>query len=632
MSRLSDGDGSTEVPPEPLPSRILELLGASEVFGSLSRSDIADLVPYVEVMHVGAGETVVRQGDPADALYLVAVGRLEIVVTGDGGHRLLAEIGPGELIGEAALLTQGVRSASAHCVRDSVLLRLSGSHFRSYVHTHPDALLSLADRLITRVARANEGRPPTRRVRTVALVPAGVAAPRLDDLARELTESLAAFGPTLRVDSDVVDSVLDHASGTQLGDPGNNDLVRWLHEIEEQHAFVVYEAHDTPSAWTQRCLRQADRVLLVGRAGTDPRPGPIEATLLASDAPAGRASCELVLLRTSHAVPRGTLGWLERRSVRAHHHLRTGHRGDCQRLARSLAGEAIGVVLSGGGARGAVHLGVLHALDQSGVPVDVVGGSSIGAIMGATYAMGWDHALRTQVIRDGYGAGWVREATLPLVSLLRGRGLNNTLQTAFGETRIEDMPIPFLCVSTNLSRGEVVLHTVGPVWRAARASSSIPGVFSPICDGGDLLVDGGVLSHMPVQPIRERVGEGRIVAVDLRKDVELHVAEDFGPSLSGWHVLKERLVTGSRGGARPPSIGALLLRAAELGTALEDRRSAAGIVDLRLRPPTGRYGLMDFNTPAANALFEAGYEYAMAELQRTGMAGLLTRPRQYRRD
>ena len=143
--------------------------------------------------------------------------------------------------------------------------------------------------------------------------------------------------------------------------------------------------------------------------------------------------------------------------------------------------------------------------------------------MGATYATGRDSAQRSEVVRSSYGTGWVRETTLPLVSLLRGRRQSEALQAAFGETCIEDLPTDFVCVSTNLSRGEIVLHRRGPVWRAVRASSSIPGVFSPVCADGDLLVEGGVLSNLPVRPVRERVGEGCIVAVDLRKDRDLHV-------------------------------------------------------------------------------------------------------------
>ena len=246
--------------------------------------------------------------------------------------------------------------------------------------------------------------------------------------------------------------------------------------------------------------------------------------------------------------------------------------------------------------------------------------------MGATYATGRDSAQRSEVVRSSYGTGWVRETTLALVSLLRGRRQSEALQAAFGETCIEDLPTDFVCVSTNLSRGEIVLHRRGPVWRAVRASSSIPGVFSPVCADGDLLADGGVLSNLPVRPVRERVGGGRIVAVDLRKDRDLHVEDDFGTFLSGWDLLRQRLDPRRRHQARVPSIGSLLARAAELGTALEDS-ILAGSVDVRLRPPTAGYGLMDFSTSTADALFDAGYEYSRAQFDLTGMGDVVARPR-----
>jgi predicted acylesterase/phospholipase RssA/CRP-like cAMP-binding protein len=631
MSRLPDGEGATHAPHEAQSSTLVDLLAAAEVFRSLSPSDLDDLLPYLEMVHLGAGETVVRQGEPADSLYVIGSGRLEIVVASDGGERVIAEVGPGGLLGEAALLTGGLRTATARCARDSLLVRLSGSHFRSYVRERPDVLLALTGELVRRAARALDGAPRSSRVRTVAVVPAGSCAVPVGEFARDLTVGLQAFGPALRRSSEVVDSLLGAgASATRLDDPRNGELVRWMQAAEEEHSFVVFEAHERPSPWTERCLRQADRILLVGRVGTEPGPSEVEEMLLGPAAAAGRATRELVLLRAASEPPRRTLAWIERRHVRAHHHVRIGHSGDRDRLARFLAGEAIGVVLSGGGARGAVHLGVLRALEEAGVPIDAVGGSSIGAIMGATYAMGWDSAKRMQVIRDGYGAGWVREATLPLVSLLRGRRLSETLQGAFGDIQIEDLPTEFVCVSTNLSRGEVELHRRGTVWRAIRASSSIPGVFSPVFAGGDLLVDGGVLSHLPVRPVRDRVGEGRIVAVDLRKDVDLHVEHDFGTFLSGWEVLQQRLHPRRRQRARIPSIGALLVRVSELGSALEERMSEASAIDVRLRPPTVGYGLMDFSTATADALFDAGYRYTNAELDRTGIGDVLARPRQGR--
>ena len=628
MTRLPEGDASRNEPADGHSSKVIEFLQATEVFGSLSRSDLEDLVPYLELVHLGAGETVVRQGEPAESLYVIGLGRLEMVIDVEGGERLVGEAGPGQIVGEAALVTGGVRSATCRCLRDSLLLRLAGSQFSGYLRTRPDVLLRLTGELVTRAATARTAPPPTSPVRTIAVVPAGARARPIGDFAAELTEALNSIGPTLRVSSDLVDRALgDGAAATGLDDPRNSELLGWLQSAEDQHVFVVYEAHAEPSPWTERCLRQADRVLLVAEAGADFRLGPVEATLLAPGGPSGRTVSELVLVRSPGTLPSGTLPWLERRPLRAHHHLRAGDRRDRDRLARFLAGEAIGLVLSGGGARGAIHLGVIRAFEEAGVPIDAVGGSSIGAIMGATYAMGWDDARRTEIIRNGYGAGWVREATLPVVSLLRGRRLTETLRAAFGEVTIEDLPIEYLCVSTNLTRGEVVVHRQGPVWRAIRASSSIPGVFSPICADGDLLVDGGVLSHLPIRPVRERVGHGRIVAVDLRRDVDLSVHEDFGPCLSGWQVLKERLRPGRPQASRPPSIGALLLRSAELGTALEERSSLASTVELRLRPPTGRYALMDFNTSAADALFEAGYAYTKAELNRTGMGDVLARPR-----
>lgn len=238
--------------------------------------------------------------------------------------------------------------------------------------------------------------------------------------------------------------------------------------MERQHDFVLYEADPTPTTCSKRCLRQADRILLVGDTAARPGLSPIEASLLLSD---GLAPRELVLVHPRGAArPTDTSAWLAPRDVVGHHQLRRGSRPDYERVARFMSGRATGLVLGGGGARGATHLGVIRALEEAGIPIDLVGGSSVGSVMAGLYAMGWDHETRVGKLVNGYSARWAIEPTLPLVSLSSAHRMEQFLLDGFGRVRIEDLWTRYFCVSVNLSRAEQVVHERGGPCGRARPS------------------------------------------------------------------------------------------------------------------------------------------------------------------
>jgi NTE family protein/lysophospholipid hydrolase len=330
------------------------------------------------------------------------------------------------------------------------------------------------------------------------------------------------------------------------GDPGRNELIEWLHTVERGNDCVVYQTDAQDTSWSRLCLSQADVALLTGGAGGDPRLGEVEARALAMNL----LRCELVLVHPSQ--PSATSRWLEGRAVADHHHLRADHPEDAARLARMVTGNACGVVLGGGSSRGFAHLGVLRALEEAGVPIDVVGGTSVGAVMGALCASGLSDAERVERAVTAFTrSGRFITLTLPLIALSSGRRVNRLLEEHIGSTPIEDLPRPFFCVSANLTRAEEVIHARGPLWRAVRASLSLPGIFPPIYADGDLLVDGAALNNVPAEVMRARIGSGSIVAVDLFPDVEPMTAAPFDSDLSGWRVLGRRLNPLRRPAAAP---------------------------------------------------------------------------------
>jgi predicted acylesterase/phospholipase RssA/CRP-like cAMP-binding protein len=582
-------------------------------FASLDDAARLELATGLEPVHVAAGDVVFRQGDAGDGLFLVTSGRLRVTVATEGTERVLHDLGRGSVVGEIALLTDRPRTATVHAVRDSELQLLRAPVFLELAERSP-ALMSgmlrlLTDRLLTRDRLLTDRALPP--IRAIAVAAAGQDPGPAAAVGRLLADQLARSGRVRRLDAEEADRDLGRgAAQRKPGDPGRGELTGWLHDVERDHEWVIYQAEAEDTAWSRLCLSQADVVLLAARADGDAAASPVEARALA--APSLR--CELALLHPGQ--PSGTARWLAGRRVADHHHLRDGRPADIARLARMITGTGCGLVLGGGGPRGFAHLGVIRALEEAGVPVDVVGGTSIGAIVGALCALDLDDTARVRALTHQIGR--LVTLTLPLVAVSSGRRVDRLLADRLGTVPIEDLPRRFFCISASLTRAEEVVHDRGPLWPAVRASASLPGIFPPVYADGDLLVDGATLNNVPVDVMRGLVGTGSVIAVDLSPEVETLTVAPFQPGLSGWRVLGRRLNPFAP--AHPvPGIGYILTRSPTLNQ-LRHRRTAldGDRVEMLLRPPVGGFGALDFK--GAIPLIEMGYSYTAETLASSGLA------------
>lgn len=607
---------------------VFELLGSTDAFATVPRRRLGDLLALLEPRHIAAGDVVFSEGETADALYVVAYGRLRAERVGQGERLPLDEIGPGGCVGQAELIAGTPRRTTVRAVRDSLVLRLSADGLSRLAQWHPELPLRLARQVLRQVTTptgpARQSTPDA--VTTLAVVPAGrrsLPPDVLEGFVEGLAAALAPLGSLAQLSSGSIDAALgDGMAQTALADARNGQLVEWLQRAERAHRLVLYVADDGPSDWTRRCLRQADRVVLLASAEDGPGPGEIEEQLLGEEASDTDARRELVLLhRPSRKSPVDTAAWLTHRAVATHHHVRVGDPAHLGRLARLLTGHGVGVVFGGGGARGSAHLGVVQALEDAGVPVDAVGGTSIGSVAAFMAAMGWDHRQRLAKLPLFFSTRLVIQPTVPLVSLSSGRRLQRRIAEETGGRAVEDLWIRFFSVSTNLSRATQVVHDRGDLALALRASVSLPGILPPVQSGSDLLVDGGLLNNLPIDVMQAALGGGRVVAVDLRRPVELKVQARLAPALSGWHVLARRLLPG-REPFDPPSVGAILQRSFELAGLLNER-SLLGRpgLDLYLSPPVGRYGTFDF--ASAPLLVDEARRYTADQLTPEVLARLL---------
>jgi NTE family protein len=182
----------------------------------------------------------------------------------------------------------------------------------------------------------------------------------------------------------------------------------------------------------------------------------------------------------------------------------------------SLGTLRVGLALAAGGARGSAHTGVMKVLEREGIPISVIAGSSIGAIVGAAHAAGIPVSEVEQEWRDDMLAKLARSflPTLSLAGLSSGKEKRKVLQRLLGDHRIEDLEIPFAAVACDIDTGEAVVIDRGSLIDAVQASASIPGIFEPVRVGERLLIDGGLVEPLPVRACRE-LGADFVIAVDI---------------------------------------------------------------------------------------------------------------------
>ena len=594
--------------PQQSATDIVALLASTTLFGALGESALRDVEAALEWVHLPGGATLFYQGDRADCLYIVINGRLRVtVVDCTNGERTVSEMGRGESVGEMAILTGEPRSATVRAVRDTELAKFSQAGFDRLVEKYPQMMRQFACLIVRRLQSTTQGKGAIHTVTAIAVVPASKEAP-LCDFTDRLAAAFATIGPTLHLSSRRLDSALGNGAAQTLRDNARNStIVTWLNEQEAKYQFVIYEADPVLSPWTSRCLRQADRLLLVGCADTEPRCGEIEAELLRLRAGMAPVRTELVLVhRTGSGQPSGTHRWLTTRTVDTHHHVRFHSATDFARLARFLAGHAVGLVLGGGGARGFAHIGVIRALTEADIPIDFIGGSSMGAVIAAQYALGGDYETMLALNRKG----WIEsrpltDYTIPVVALIVGRRMLKMLAAMFGDTQIEDLWLPYFCVSSNLTRAEVMAHREGLLRKWLRASISVPGIGPPLLEPEGLLADGGVLNNLPAD-IMQSLCAGPVIAVDVSSRVDLTMTPAYRDGVSAWHLLWERMNPLAQK-LTVPNIFYILVRTATLGSA-HAAKSIKDQVDLYLHPPVEQFG--KFEWKALEQIADVGYRYA----------------------
>ncbi|KAF9930799.1 phosphatidylcholine and lysophosphatidylcholine phospholipase [Linnemannia zychae] len=633
----------------------------------------------MEWMQVSASQVLHRQGEDCDSIYIVLNGRLRTILEKEPGKiEILSEFSQGESVGEMEVLMGTPFPSTLHAIRDTEVARMPKTLFNALAQRHPEIAIRISRLIAQRASDALKAGLNAKEVgvtpdsainnsnlRTIGIIPVSSSVP-VADFADRLRAALIGIGSTATLlNHSTVMSLLGKHAFTKFG---KLKLDSWLNVQEEQVQIVLYLADGgLTSPWTQTCIRQADCILLIGHGDEDPAVGDYERLLVSMKTTARK---ELVLLHANrHCAPGSTAAWLKSRVwVHAHHHIQmplkrptmlseqsrkktimnlkdhlekfytnirhnntakspafNGNRSDFARLARRLTGQTVGLVLGGGGARGIAHIGIIKALEEAGIPIDIVGGTSIGAFIGGLYARESDNVAifgRAKMFAGRMAAKWrmVADFTYPVTSWTTGHAFNRGIWKCFSDTQIQDFWLSYYCNTTNITFSRMEMHQAGYAWRYIRASMSLSGFLPPLCDNGHMLVDGGYMDNLPVEFMKS-LGANTIFAVDVGSDDDTTL-HNYGDSLSGWLVLLNRWNPFSSVYRNIPNLADLQSRLAYVSSVkqLEAAKATRGQF-FYFKPPVQEFGTLEFGRFLE--VFEVGYEYGKEMLEKWNKEGRL---------
>ncbi|CAL1601765.1 unnamed protein product [Knipowitschia caucasica] len=633
----------------------------------------------IDWMAVEAGRALYRQDDKSDCTYIVLNGRLRSVIRkANGKKELVGEYGRGDLIGVVEALTKQPRATTVHAVRDTELVKLPEGTLNNIKRRYPQVVTRLIHLLgqkilgnlqqgrgpftasalgLPSVATSADVTNPSSNLSTVAVLPVGDEVP-VSAFNLELSHALSAIGPTLLLTSEII---RERLGASALDSIHEYRLSGWLAQQEDINRIVLYQTDSSMTPWTQRCIRQADCILIVGVGDQEPALGELEQML---ENTAVRALKKMVILhREDGPDPARTVEWLNMRSwCSGHLHLKCPRRvfsrrspsklrevyekvfektadihSDFSRLARVLTGNSIALVLGGGGARGCSHVGVIKAMEEAGIPIDIVGGTSIGSFIGALYAEERSAVRTKQRAREWSKAmnsvfKTVLDLTYPITSMFSGSAFNTSIYKVFQDKQIEDLWLPYFNVTTDITASAMRVHLDGCAWRYVRASASytpylpplcdpkdghllvdgcyvnnvpgslwryvrasmtLSGYLPPLCDpkDGNLLMDGGYINNLPAD-IARNMGAKTVIAIDVGSQDETDLC-NYGDSLSGWWLLWKRINPWAEK-VKVPDMAEIQSRLAYVSCVRQLELVKKSAYCEYIRPPIDRFKTMDF--------------------------------------
>ncbi|MCG6147674.1 cyclic nucleotide-binding domain-containing protein [Leptospira levettii] len=595
----------------PEPRRIKELISSVSLFQGVGTKLISELEQQMEWIFLPGGETLMRQGDKADGMYVVVNGSLVYEVRNDQG--LVVSTGnfsKGDIIGEMALLTGEPRTATVVATLSCEIVKISTVAFESVFSKHPPSMLAITKLIADRFTKDRMGKRTVKKTRSIITLFPLQKDLSVRDFAHNLASALKKIGRTIIVESK------DFKKKKGDREHAVSDILESLYHLQDTHDFLILCPDFEDKLWTETILHHTNRILLLSDAKKADVLSPEEIRFLGDSEESHGPIRELVLLYSDpNQKPKNISNLTKIRKIDVVRHIRTYSHHGFESLTRFITGRSIGLALGGGGAKGFAHIGLIKAMQEENIPIDMIGGTSAGALMASIYALGNDAPSLERIAKSLMSdKKTLNDYTVPVVSLIRGKKFNTVIKSFVGETMIEDLWLPYFAVATSLSKAQKVIIDRGPLWKALRASASIPGILPPFFENNELLVDGAMLDNIPGAVMREK-GADFVISVALASEGDSAADELFGRIYpknnsgalpSALRLLFKRLFRKAQNFKEAPNLLSLLMRATFVASDAAMAQAKAES-DIFAELPVEQYGLFDWKK--FYELVEIGYRY-----------------------
>jgi NTE family protein len=555
------------------------------------------------------GETLFRQGDPSGCLYILTHGKLAAILSSPTMKpRVVGHILPIEPVGELGALSGDPRSLTIKAVEDCQLLKLPSDIFKKICRQYPSILFETLRPVVGRSQQIIQLLSTGEKKKHIALIPANKDV-RLDQFEEKLRDKIGRFKKIAFLSETDIQSELDKHS---------RNFEELISKAEEDNVIIIYllKSYETPLS--KACWGRIEKLFIIADGNAKPHFDNFTLEKLHNTKQLIEVRHELILLYKKNAIPQNTQEWLYKADFFLHHQIRIDYTPDYQRLLRFMRGKAFGLVLSGGGAKGWAHIGALRALLESHIPIDAIGGVSAGALIASLYTLNYNYEETYQLFERLLGATQnilsFKNICWPAISLFNCEQFTLESQKIFGTKKIENMWLPYFCVTCNLGTYKEATHRSGLLWEKTRGSVAIPGLVPPMVINGQLHIDGGVINNLPTDVMRDMLGQdSKIVAIELMNEATDHNRYNFPPTLTFSQALISKLRLGYRDYRFPPFMETFI-KALLVGASVKQKENSIA-ADLLIEPDTRGYNMLRLTSKKQqDDLIDLGYQCAFEKI------------------
>jgi predicted acylesterase/phospholipase RssA len=590
-----------------LSSDLIELLQTTELFSEIHEEVAEALLKRLQQVELATGDTLFEEGTHSDSFYILIEGHLiALLKTSEGREKVIGSIAIGETVGEMGALSEQPRSLTVRATVHSKLLKLTRAEFELFSKDHPQILMNMINYIITRSQNTLKLISEKKVYEHIAIVK-GNECVDINHFYLKLKEYLPEKNNIVLLNSE---------------NP-NTNLSKEISHADKSGKILVFLLTPELLKSLQAKINHVGEIYIVVKNETDPVFLEFALAMAKGQHNPIKTEVRLIILHNDDVVtPTHTIKWLTQANFTMHHHLRLNNKNEYQRLIRFITGKPVGVVLGGGGGKGWACIGALKAFLDSQIPVDIIGGTSVGALIGACYAHHLDYdKLLEDYSKLSHAADKpfaLKNFSWPLISLLSSKKPTEQLMKTFGDTQIEDLWIPFYSIATNLNKGKEVIHQTGLLWECLRASMALPGIIPPVVIEGQLYVDGGILNNLPVDVMRTLLGkDAYIIAISLSKLGEDKRRYSFPPIITFRMGLMRKLGLGYKDYKFPPFFNTFL-NALLIGSSAREKANKLK-ANLLVSPDLSSFGTLKIDILQSQKILEIGYQSTkgliMSELQ-----------------